>query len=396
VRVDGWARWAVLVLWVAVLVGIVLVVTTAKASYLLDLEVYRAGGTAWVRGLPLYTPDFPWDIAGPKLPFTYPPVAAVVFAGVAAVPLVWSELLLTVVGFVALTAVLVTVARGWFARPVLVGMAATVAAMAFEPVRCTFAFGQINLVLMALVALDCLAVRDRRVRGLMVGVAAAIKLTPAVFVVYFLVRRQWRAAGNAFAAFVVMGLLGFAFAPRDSSAYWFHAVFDPTRIGGLEIIRNQSLRGVISRLELPAQSVLWALSVVVVLGLAVVAARRAVRAGEDGLALVSIALAGLLISPLSWTHHWVWAAPALLLLAAHARTTGQRLLVGAAAAVFAGGPFLPDPEAPMQLVLGTSYVVAGLALLIALVMRRPVTPTEEIRHTPSVPDHLDPTPASHH
>src|SRR5262249_8401015 len=137
------------------------------------------------------------------------------------------------------------------------GPAAAVVALVLEPVLSTFDFGQVNLALTALVVMDCLAVR--RFRGVLVGLAAAIKLAPAVFVVYFLVKRDGRGWAASAASFVGFAMLGFLLAPNDSRKYWFGVVLDPSRIGGLAYMDNQSIRGVLHRIHpLPVtETLLW-------------------------------------------------------------------------------------------------------------------------------------------
>ncbi|AHH94697.1 glycosyltransferase 87 family protein [Kutzneria albida] len=381
-RWTGLARLGGGLAWSLTLIGILVLMVGLNANGMIDLQVYRTGGLAWVEGLPLYAKDFPGDLPGPRLPFTYPPIAAVLFGSLALMPLWLAKALVTTGSFLALTGTLLaaTARLARPAEPVLVlGALAAVVAMLLEPVRSTLDFGQINMLLMVLVAADCLAVRNRWLRGTLVGLAAAIKLTPAVFILYFLVRRDWRAAVNTLASFVLFGLLGLVLAPKDTMNYWFDALLDPGRVGGLAYASNQSLRGVLHRINPPAmvESGLWALLSVAVVGIAVLAAHRAVKAGNDAAALVAIAVAGLLVSPVSWSHHWVWAAPALLVLAWalwRARAWKFAPLWGLALLVYTLGPFawLPqekDREMQWNLwqhLLGDSYVLLGLGLLIAL------------------------------
>ena len=61
------------------------------------------------------------------------------------------------------------------------------AAFAVEPVWHTVSFGQINLTLAALVAIDVCRWRGSRYGGMLAGVASAIKLTPLIFVLYLAV-----------------------------------------------------------------------------------------------------------------------------------------------------------------------------------------------------------------
>jgi alpha-1,2-mannosyltransferase len=332
------ARRGARVLWFTALLALPIVLA-ATGTYFTDLQVYRTGGIAWLRDLPLYV-GFPGALDGPRLPFTYPPLAAVLFSGLGLLPVRAANSLVTVVSFLCLSVVCLLVTRQLTRRPNVVWTvtaALPVAAIALEPVRSTFLFGQINLVLMALVVVDCFAVTDRRWRGALVGLAAAIKLTPLVFVLYFLVRGDRRAALTSVASFAGLAGAGFVLAPRDSAEYWFHAVLDPSRVGGLAYLANQSMRGVLHRFNpgQPAETLLWVVLSAIVLLFAVVAARRT---RHDVVALVAIATAGLLVSPVSWSHHWVWCVPAFLALGL-LRRNRSGLALGVLVVVFSLGPF---------------------------------------------------------
>ncbi len=295
-------------------IAFVWLLSTWSGHYPIDLDVYRLGGEAWLEGRSLYV-GFTGPPLDPQLPFTYPPVAAVVFSGMGLVKEWAHDDLVLAFGFVALTAVCVVVAAR--VRPRLMwtaGPLAAIGALALDPVWTTFGYGQVNLFLMALVVVDCLLVADPRWRGVLVGVAAAIKLTPAVFVLYFLVRRDWRAAATSAVTFAGLVLVGFLLAPQDSLRYWSHTLLNPDRIGDMSLSTNQSIRGVLRGLDLPpgVETVSWLALVAVVMAVAVVVARRT---RDDLVALFVIAAAGLLASPVSWLHHWVWCAPVLVYLA---------------------------------------------------------------------------------
>ncbi|MEU3642730.1 glycosyltransferase 87 family protein [Lentzea sp. NPDC034063] len=332
------ARGIVRVLWFVALAALPISLI-GMGFYFLDLQVYRTGGVAWLQGQALYV-DFPGALDGPRLPFTYPPIAAVLFSGLTLLPVWAANSLVVVVNFLCLSAVSVLVTSRLTQRSNVVwtiGPAVAILAVALEPVISTLLFGQINLLLMALVVVDCLAVRDSRFRGLLVGVAAAIKLTPLIFLLYFLVRREWRAAAMSAVAFAGMAALGFLFAAKDSAEFWFHALLDPSRAGGLAYMANQSLRGVLHRINPGehAESLLWLGLSLIVVTLAVVAAHGA---RTEVAALTAIATAGLLVSPVSWSHHWVWCVPAFLALG-FARGRWARPTLGALLVIFLVQPF---------------------------------------------------------
>jgi alpha-1,2-mannosyltransferase len=341
---------------VAVVTVAVVIYAVSVPGALTDLKVYRAGGASWLHGVPLYTSDFPF-----WLPFTYPPVSAVMFGVLAVLPFAAAAFLLTVVGLVALS-----LSTYWAAPSAVVPVVAVALALVLEPVRTTLTFGQVNLLLMAMVACDCLLPRTRYPRGLLIGLAAAVKLTPAVFVLFFLARRQVQPAVTTVVTFAAATGAGMLFAPADSLRYWYTTIFDPDRIGGAAFATNQSLRGALTRLDLPAglTQMVWIFLAVVVLA---VVWRGARRSPDPVVALLVVAAGGLVVSPVSWSHHWVWIVPALAYFAVHSRR--RVLLVGVAAVFTVGHRFLPHARNRelewtwWQHFVGDSYLLTALAFL---------------------------------
>ncbi|RBO86986.1 alpha-1,2-mannosyltransferase [Nocardia puris] len=360
----------------------------------IDLQVYRNGARTWLDGGDLYGPMPP--VFGIGLPFTYPPLAALFFAPLALMPLQLAEIavLLTSLGSLGITLWLV-LAR---VRPQLdrtVAVPLVIAALAFslylEPVRQTFGFGQINLVLMAAIALDCLVRKPFWPRGMLIGIAVSIKLIPAAYLLYFLLRRDWKAAGTMVASAIGAVGVGFLLFPRDSVDYWFHTLHDTGRIGPPYFAGNQSLKGFAFRLGVSdgAATAIWITLSLIAIALAAVWMHRLIQAGATVAALLVNAAAILLVSPVSWSHHWVWIAPALLVAAdALARIrVGTRRGRGFTATVlgftvlFLIGPqwLLPHSDdleldwTWWQQILGSSYVLATFAVLVvAVALYRPV------------------------
>lgn len=363
-----------------------------------DLEVYRTAGTVAAHHLPLYREGYPWGL-GVWLPFTYPPFAVLVLGPLALAPPVVATALLTLVGLLALslTGRWSRVAAGLGPLHGAGLVAAAAVALAVEPVRSTLFFGQVNLLLAALVLVDLLPERTRWPHGLLVGVAAAVKLTPLVFVVLLLVRRERRAALTAVATFLAAQGLAALVLPRDSADYWLGGVLtSPSRVGGVETASNQSLRGVLARAWPEAPGWLWVLLAALVLGLTVVAALRCTRRGDRLGAVLCTAAGGLLVSPVSWTHHWVWVVPALVRLVPWVRGGGRGRLVVALLplAAFLVGPsgLLPSGDGReetwswWQQVLGSAYVEAALVVLVvaALPARRRTARRRVTRATTAV------------
>lgn len=294
--------------------------------YRIDLDVYRIGGAALVDGLPLYGP-MPATALGSALPFTYPPLAAIVFAPLSAITLDQASFVLTALSLAALIATIVMTLRalGMVGRSTVWWSAGALFAITvlptdhglygpFEPIRSTLDYGQVNIILMALVVADCLLPRTPWPRGLLVGLVAAVKLTPAVFVLYFLLRKDVRATVMTAVGFLAGTAVGFLVTFTDAKQYWTETLMDSGRIGTPAYPANQSITGMLARLGLDesARTPVWALCCLLMLAVTVVAVRRAFAADRPVLALTATALFGLLASPVSWSHHWVWAVPLVL------------------------------------------------------------------------------------
>ncbi|NBH12171.1 glycosyltransferase 87 family protein [Amycolatopsis sp. SID8362] len=348
-----------------------------------DSAVYRAGALTLLHGDPLYTRDVLTALPDwVRLPFTYTPAAAPLFLPLALVPsgLVWGVIaFLSVVGLMVVITVVSSspggsslLGRSRWALP-----AGTAIALALEPVWKTLFLGQINLILMAFVVLDVLVLsaRGSRWAGVLIGVAAAIKLTPLIFVPHLFFTGRWKDGLRALGTFVALEAVMFAVIPADAARFWRDSATDPSRVGSVHWIFNQSLNGLVNRASALAP---WSLAVAV--GVAAVLAVPAVwlvvrlhRRGEDAAALLVTAFYGLLLSPVSWSHHWVWCVPLLTLLVVKARWWAA----AAVAALFLSQlvmlvPNGGDTEFSWGLgwsVLGNVYVLAAAAGILGLAAR---------------------------
>ncbi|MEC5190056.1 MULTISPECIES: glycosyltransferase 87 family protein [unclassified Arthrobacter] len=311
----------------------------------LDFSVYWYGGTilneAGQAPSDLYRGNIDWA-GGPQLPFTYPPFAALLFSLLARVPQGIALTLFNAAGAGVALWVAVRGVRYWnaaadwrttFQAPGNRWAAAVLvlAVLNLGPWRETLAFGQINILLMGMMALDLLARNQRWMvgfpgSGFLVGIAAGIKLTPLVFGLYFLVRKDWRGLFNMGAGFACTVVLGWLVRPAESLEFWFQILPDTSRIGGAGYVDNLSLKGALLHFGVPEASVTFpwlALSMLVV----VLAARIIKAASDQGARVVAVsttALAMLLISPVSWSHHWVWVAAVLPAFAWTLRETPHR------------------------------------------------------------------------
>ncbi|THC54338.1 DUF2029 domain-containing protein [Streptomyces sp. A1499] len=346
---------------------------------MIDLMVYRAEGETVRAGGDLYA----LRTTEAHLPTTYPPFAALLFT-----PLTLLDVpdmrVLTTLGNLLLLVVFVALSLRLIegdAPHARVGTALGLSALAVwcEPVWTTLRYGQINLLLGVLVLWDLSRRPGHRWAGVGIGVAAAIKLTPALFAVFLLAtgaaealrRGPWRPAVRhacvAAVSFSGATLLAAVVLPRDSWRFWTRMVFEAGRVGLPEDTANQSLRGVLSRLLHTAEPGLWWAAAAVATGVCGLAtAVAAALRGERAWAVLCCAVTALLVSPVSWSHHWVWCVPMLLLLGSDAVRRGGRgrwAVSGGAALVFVSYALWWVPHGAGRLELGQNY---GQILLSAL------------------------------
>lgn len=317
--------------------------TNPPDQRLVDLEVYREGGLAVLRGAPLY--EF---LTQPPqlLPFTYPPFAAALAVPFTLLPWPVAQWTWVVLIYVALAIVVWFAFRDLIRRtgrwaPLTAGV--LFAAMAWlDPVRDQVRFGQVGLFLLAMCLADCCARTPRWPRGALVGLAVAIKLVPGVFLIYFLLTGRRDALVNAVLTAAAATLGGFMLLPADSSAYWFGALLQGgDRTGAVDGTTNQAVQGIVARIfdEGPVRTAVW-----LVLALAVAYAgfrwaRRATLAADEltgpdasSLLLAGVAITGLLsvmLSPVGWIHHLVWMIAVIGALAGDGRDTRRCLFAGA-------------------------------------------------------------------
>jgi glycosyl transferase family 87 len=383
-------------------------------SFPLDLEVYRDAGLIVQHVHPYYdahrsSPLYDWP--GPPgyggIKFIYPPFAALPFAVIPShLRLLRVEQISSVINVLAVgLAAVATVGalgreRGLSVKRGLgIVLLVTAIALMTEPVQRTFYLGQVELVLMALVIWDVCQPDGRWWKGIGIGIAAGVKLVPLIFIPYLLLTRRFRAAVVAAATFAATVVLGFIVLPKDSSRWWLHGLFlrgsynHNILYGG-----NQSLLALIERMGGRGTHGLWLAAAVILATLGLGAATLLDRSGHRLLGVAATALTGVLISPISWDHHWVWvliAAPAFLYYGLMARGMARWACIAAGAvavaifgawatdlwgqkAVLAGwdrgviwaAPSGNDRELTWhgwQLIVGNAYVLTGLALLALLI-----------------------------
>lgn len=272
----------------------------------IDLMVYVLAGREVAQGQDLYDHPLIRD-----LPFTYPPVSGWFFSLLSRLSDNW--IIIVWQGGTAL-ALLIVIAlvlreRGMRMSPLtwVVAVLITVASLGYEPFHGTLFFGQINVFLMLMVAMDFLP-RKFRLPGVGVGLAAGIKLTPAFFGLVFLIQRRWWAALGAVLTFLVTMVVGFLTIP-DAMHFWTDAMFQSSRVGSHDNPGAQSLRSVMERCFGIAGGWPWLIAVLIVVVLTILAVRVAKRRGNATAAMSLTGLSACLVSPFSWFHHWVWILP---------------------------------------------------------------------------------------
>ncbi|QLQ39608.1 glycosyltransferase 87 family protein [Micromonospora robiginosa] len=361
-----------------------------------DLKIYMRAMDWWAAGHPLYDYVQPDRVQG-ALYFTYPPFAALLLRPFALLPLG-----VAIAAFVVLTLAGVVVTTRWLVLPVLRrhhlprGFGLTVAVLlvlAVESTRETITLGQINMLLVVLILADLLFAvpQGRRWAGVGVGLAAALKLFPGIFVIYLLAARRWRAAAVAAATATAATLLAAAVAPDDSWRFWTHELWTTDRVGRTDYTGNQSLFGLLSRMTAPAEPgrSVWLLLALLIAGFGLWRAARAARAGDALVGLTLTGLVGGLISPITWTHHLYWFIPAVVVLvdaaldADRTTTAGVRRRRGLLALAAATGVVIVygvvtfqdwgtgtvHTDDPVDFVVRNAYVLLSLLLLAVLPVR---------------------------
>lgn len=300
----------------------------------LDLQVYLLGGSIVIGGGDdLYAAS---AVTSAGLPFTYPPFAAVMFVPSALVGLTVSSVVIVLVSLGCLIRIcyLVIVGTGFcdsyrVSLPTATVLACLATVVA-EPATTNISLGQVNIILCWAVVEDVIG-RRRWFSGVLVGVAVGIKLVPAIFIVYFLLTRRWREAAVSFGVAAGTVIVGAVMMPRSSRLYWSglgelqnRVAGDPLKGDGLDQVGNQSVLGALHRLVGEETRPVWAVIAALIL---IIAGVRVWARGPDQAveSVVVLALAGLLVSPVSWTPHWIWITPLVIVLLVRAKETPSAL-----------------------------------------------------------------------
>jgi alpha-1,2-mannosyltransferase len=375
-----------------------------------DLKVYLGAAERILHAHPLYGHPIMAHLG-----FTYPPVTALALLPLTLASITVDSRVVTAINIVLLVSTLRWTVSIWRSSNYGAGtrfvtslndwtIAAGAAALALwlEPVTTTLGYGQVDLVITALVVFDLSRRDTARSKGAAIGLAAGLKLTPLIFIPYLLFSRRSRAALWSVGVFLATIAVSFAAVSGDAWRYWTKVIFDTHVVGSIADASNQSLPGAAARLTgLPSPSALAMVFVVFIAVVAVALAARASRRGDDATGFWLCGVASLLASPISWTHHWALAVPALLMLALSAYQQRSRLRWLAAAAVAAVGyAYVPErleshrPRFDLDFwrQLGSDcYVILGLAAVILagitlLRRRQEQLPALEVRDAPDEED----------
>lgn len=350
---------------------------------LFDLRVYEGAVRQWWHGGDLYAYVRPDE--GRDWGFTYPPFAAIIMAPMAVLPWTAISVIQALASSVATTLTLALLLRrtgrqlGWWLPAMVAG--ANLLLLPFEPWSATLSYGQVNVLLLALGAVDLLVALPSHhlLAGMCIGLATAVKLTPAVFIAYLLIIRERRAALVASATAILATLAAAALAPHESVEFWTNKIFDIQRIGEPSWVDNQSLNGTMNRLNPHAATMLWGLAAVVVVAFWL---WRVGRKAEDTDRIAGFALTAVvacLISPITWVYSLVWLIPAVAVLVdrliaadvpARRRIpvlVGLLSVYGLLCSHLVWRPY----HGPVGFLTANLFVLVSLALLVGLPLRQP-------------------------
>ncbi|MFV2102228.1 glycosyltransferase 87 family protein [Micromonospora sp. LOL_024] len=368
-----------------------------------DMKIYHGAVVWWASGHELYEFVAP----GTTLGFTYPPFAGLAMLPMAQLPVALAGLLNAAVSIAALAVVLAALLRPIVDRlcwPLWYTVAiATPLAVAIEPTRETLGYGQVNLLLFALIIADLIALRWRSRRGthqaetdgallrfvysgtwagVGIGLATAVKLTPALFIFYLMITRQWRVAATAVGTAVAVTIGSFGVVGTESRAYFGSVLWQTERVGAADMTPNQSLAGLLARLydSIETPGLLWLAFSVLMLALGLSRASNAHADGDELTAFTLVGLTANVISPISWTHHLVWVIPAIIVLAdaaARRRDASRRPVPRPATGPYGGPPGLSTLRSPIwyPTLTGLRHGVAAIGLYL-LFLVSPIWPFE--------------------
>ncbi len=371
----------------ALVVGVVVYLSLLGGRYGLDLRVYRDSASMWWGGGNPYLSTFTIH----QLPFTYPPFALPILAPLSWVPFRWSQWIFWIVSIGAGCAAVVIIRGGreslrsrhvwWTSLGWVCG-----AVLILEPMRSAIDYGQVEVVLMFLIVVDLLVVPAPS-RGIILGLVAAVKLTPLVFLLVLVVRGDWKSVIRTLAAFVGVTGAMWLVEPSQSHLFWTRDVNAPGRTGPITYPANLSWYAMFHRWPFPSAGspAAWAVLCLATVGIGAFLAWRCARTIRPSWTVIVVALTGLLISPISWSHHWVWLLLVPPLLLASGKETvpaAVRRMLWALVVLAVAAPYwwLQTGTAASLLQgivpLWTGVTIAGWALVEYSAMRKAHAPEQ--------------------
>lgn len=379
---DRWRRLAAVVaaLFAVGVVGYQMY--RAATYYMMDVEVFQDAGWALRRGQDLYSEDFPTR-SGYR--FIYPPFAALLFypmtwAGPTTLQIIWTAATIAAVW----TMVWMVATRLRIPAPALVAGLLLGPALLLDPLWENINFGQINVFLALLVVADVLGFVPRKLRGLGIGIAAGIKITPAAYALIFLVRKDFRAVLSSFLWFLLTVAIGFVMRFDESIYFWTDEFFEGNRGGAPTYEANQALSGLLARatIEDPALNIIVMTCFVIGAILAGIAAFRYEQRGLRVASLAVVALAVCFVGPYTVSHHWSITMIFLPLIFTLRRLWQVALAIGFYAAHFLApyGTFPGNPWGhalnPAEWVWGNLQGIFGGIAFVAFIIcaLRPADP----------------------
>jgi alpha-1,2-mannosyltransferase len=335
-----------------------------------DLQIYLWGGRAVTSGMRLYLAQAHGNW------FTYPPFAAVLFTPLAAGPALAVRLAWELASAAAFGWACVLTLRLAGYLPTRTTVLATVAAgNLLEPVYHTLYLGQVNLFLLALVVADMWRVARGRPAGIGIGLAAAIKLVPGIFIILLVLTRRSRDAITAAVTFACCALIGFAVDPAASRLYWTHLFFDTGRVSAAYISNQSPYAALVRILGGVGHVGSWYDAIPCLLGALGLALATTLARSADWLGATAVTgITGLLVSPISWTHHWVWVLPTLVVLVRY----GARGAAGCVYVIFVLAPLWWTPHSGaagdygahgLVTVVGNCFLFAGMGVMAYICLR---------------------------
>lgn len=345
---------------IAAILLVVLAGRLALSPGLIDLAVYRAAGKAVIEGHPyLYAPDFGQQ-TGTLLPFTYPPVAALLSVPIALLPQGFDNVIWTLAGVLLLSTYIYR-RSGDLDVVRVTGVALVIAICLWTlPVSDTLTLGQLGIFL----TLGCIAgCTSRSARpAMLIGLFAAVKLTPLLFLVYFAVTGQWRRLAWSSGAFVGLTLAGLCLMPKESIWFFTSLGDSAERVGDQAFYANQSIAGGLRRFGIDNQ-IVWALLACGVIIAGLWLARNWYLQGSLVGGAVVVGLTSVLVSPVSWQHHAVWIVPAAILAYSYTGSTWGKISI----CVLFGVSLLRLPLWMSQWTTDRWFAVLGESLTLTVV-----------------------------